>query len=363
MASVSPNVAPIEGYLERLMAMDATDLHITAGAPPLVRVDGSLRYLDESAQSPEDVERLVLNMLTPDLTTRLREHRAVDFSLNWKDRARFRANVYHQRGSLAFALRFIPYDIPSFDDLGLPAICSEVVQRHQGMVLVTGPTGSGKSTTQASMINWICNNRPMHVLTIEDPIEYVHRHAMGIVNQREVGDDVTDFAAGLRSALREDPDVVLVGEMRDLETIRSALTIAETGHLVFATLHTNDTAQAIDRITDVFPSDRQTLVRVQLAAVIEAVIYQRLLPRLGGGRVASFEVLKANSAVRNLIREGKSGQLRNVITMNQKEGMQTMEMNLNELVATGQVSFEEALARSLYPKELNRPITEAGTAV
>jgi twitching motility protein PilT len=227
-----------------------------------------------------------------------------------------------------------------------------MVKRHQGFVLLTGPTGSGKSTTLASMVDWINTNRPVHILTVEDPIEYVHEHKMGIVNQRELGIDVPSFADALRSGLREDPDVVVIGEMRDIETIHAALTIAETGHLVFATLHTNDTTQAIDRIVDVFSAEQQTQIKVQLAGALEAVIYQRLIPRIGGGRIAAFEVLTGSNPVRNLVREGRTRQLRNAITTGQKDMMQTLEMSLNELIRDGLITRGEAAIRSLYPQEL-----------
>lgn len=351
MDNVNPQ--PLKPYLETLISLGATDLHMTAGAPPLVRIDGDLRPLpDRPPMKPIEIEELVEGVLTADLTRKLAMERAVDFSFSWQDIVRLRANVFTQRGSLAIALRSIPYQIPTFDDLGLPAYCREIVKRHQGFVLLTGPTGSGKSTTLASMVDWINTNRPVHILTIEDPIEYVHEHKKGIVNQREVGVDVAGFADALRSGLREDPDVVLIGEMRDIETVQAALTIAETGHLVFATLHTNDTAQAVDRIVDVFHADQQTQIKVQLAGVLEAVIYQRLVPRVDGGRVAAFEVLTGSHPVRNLIREGKTRQLRNAITTGQKDMMQTLEMSLNELIRRGIVIRDEAALRSLYPQEL-----------
>jgi twitching motility protein PilT len=279
----------------------------------------------------------------------------VDFSFNWQGRARFRGNAFVQRGSRSLALRLIPFEIPSFDELGLPETVREFVNLPQGFVLVTGPTGGGKSTTLASIIDCINATRRCHVLTIEDPIEYVHEHKLAAVNQREVGSDTPSFRNALRSALREDPDVLLVGEMRDLESIQTALTIAETGHLVFATLHTNDSAQALDRIVDVFPSDRRTQIQVQLAHVLSGVVYQRLLPRHEGGLIAAFEVMVGNPAVRNLIREGKTKQLRNVITTHQGEGMQTLEMSLNALMAAGLIDADVARAASLFPRELDLP--------
>jgi len=289
--------------------------------------------------------------------------RELDFSFTWEEKARIRGNAYRQRGNVGVALRLIPHEIPSFDWLGLPDSVQKWAQLRRGLVFVTGPTGGGKSTTLASLIEWINRNRRVHIITIEDPIEYVHNHAMSAVDQREVGDDTLSFNDALRSALREDPDVLLVGEMRDLESIRFALTIAETGHLVFATLHTNDVAQALDRIVDVFPAEQQPQVRVQLANTLSGICYQRLLPRKDGGLVAAFEVMVANSAVRNLVREGKTNQLRNVLVTGQAEGMQTLEMSLNQLVADGVVDYDEALATSLYPKELAKPPAPAVQAV
>ncbi|HEX9969901.1 MAG TPA: PilT/PilU family type 4a pilus ATPase, partial [Acidimicrobiales bacterium] len=262
--------------------------------------------------------------------------------------------------SVALSVRLIPFDIPSFEQLGLPAVAESLVNLQQGLVLVTGPTGAGKSTTLASMLDRINETRQCHILTIEDPIEYVHSHKRSAVNQREVGDDTDTFERALRSALREDPDVLLVGEMRDLESIQIALTIAETGHLVFATLHTNDTAQALDRIVDVFPGDRQDQIRVQLANTLAAVFHQRLLPVADGGRVAAFEVLVANHAIRNLIREGKSRQIRNMLVAGRHEGMQTLETSLNDLMARGLVSYEQALGYALVPNELQKSAAVAG---
>ena len=253
------------------------------------------------------------------------------------------------------ALRLIRYELPSFADLGLPEVLAGYVTLPQGLVLVTGPTGSGKSTTLASMVDAINRSRQCHVLTIEDPIEYVHRHQVAVVNQRQVGEDTDSFASALRSALREDPDVLLVGEMRDLETIQTALTVAETGHLVFSTLHTNDTSQALDRIVDVFPGEAQHQIRIQLANSLTAIVYQRLLPRIGGGRVAAYEVLVATSAVRNLIREGKTRQMRNMVATGQRDGMQTLEMSLTDLVARGLVAYEDAVAIASFPAEVAEP--------
>jgi twitching motility protein PilT len=350
------NRAPLEDFLDALWERKGSDLLLTAGVPPLLRVDGEmLRMADQPALAPEDTERLFLGMLSRRQTDDFAAHKEIDFSFTWRNQARFRVNGFRQRGSVAVALRMIPYQLPDFDDLRLPPAVRALTDLPQGLVLVTGPTGSGKSTTLAAMINKINMSRACHILTIEDPIEYVHRHQVAAVNQREVGEDTDSFAQGLRSALREDPDVLLIGEMRDLETIQTALTIAETGHLVFATLHTNDTAQAVDRIVDVFPGDQQAQIRVQLANALAGIVYQRLLPRIGGGRVAAYEVMLANSAVRNLIREGKTRQLRNTVATGTREGMQTLEVALAQLVADGLVAYDEAAAVSLHPQEIVRP--------
>src|SRR5947208_14194154 len=274
----------IAALLQAVWDRKGTDLHLTAGSAPLIRVDGQLRPLEGAAVlSSAETEQLVVALLNEEQQRSLAGSHEIDFSFNWEGRARFRGNAFVQRGAISLALRLIPFEIPTFDELGLPETVRRFVDLPQGFVLVTGPTGGGKSTTLASMIDRINSERRCHVLTIEDPIEYVHDHKLAAVNQREVGSDTPSFEAALRSALREDPDVLLVGEMRDLESIQTALTIAETGHLVFATLHTNDTAQALDRVVDVFPGDRQDQIRVQLANTLTAVVHQRLLPKLDGG--------------------------------------------------------------------------------
>jgi len=276
----------------------------------------------------------------------------VDFSFGLEGIGRFRANAFKQRSTYALALRVIPYRVRQLEELGAPKACTDLLNRPYGLVLVVGPTGSGKSTTLAAMIDRINATRPVHILTIEDPVEFVHSHKMAMVNQREVGSDVNTFNDGLKSALREDPDVILLGEMRDLESISITLTLAETGHLVFGTLHTNDAAQALDRLVDVFPGEMRDQIQIQLAGTLQGVISQRLLRADGGGRVAAYEVLVANDAVRNLVREGKSRQLRNTMISGQSEGMQTIEMDLARLVAAGLISLETAMAESAYPKEI-----------
>jgi len=355
MTTAPVDFSGIEQYLTVLALPNATDLHLTPGAPPLLRIDRRLPPLDEPALDGPHVDALVLGLLDGELRERFHREKEIDFSFSWREQIRFRANVFRQQGTVALALRAIPFDIPTFDELGLPPIMEYFAGLPQGLLLVTGPTGSGKSTTQASVIDFINHTRECHILTIEDPIEYVHMHRRAAVNQREVGVDTDSFERALKSALREDPDVMLVGEMRDAETMQFALTIAETGHLVFATLHTNDAATALDRIVDVFPADRQAQIRVQLAAALAGVVSQRLIPRIGGGMVAAFEVIVATNPVRNLIRDGKTHQLRNIVSTNMRDGMQTMEAALNALVQAGVISYEDAVDRSLYPREIKVP--------
>ena len=351
-----PDLRLIDGFLKELWKLQASDLLLTAESPPLLRVDGQLRPMDGVLPlSREDCDRVVVAVLGTELAAVYRTEKEVDFSFGWADLARFRANAFHQRGAAALALRLIPFRIPAFAELGVPDVVDGMLRRLQGLVLVTGPTGSGKSTTIASMIDRINDNRACHIITIEDPIEYVHQHKRAAIEQREVGIDTLGFDRALRSVLREDPDVVLVGEMRDPETIAAALTIAETGHLVFASLHTNDAAQTIDRIVDVFPSDRQQQIRIQLAGSLTAIISQRLLRRIGGGRVAAFEILVATPAVRNLLRDAKSSQLRNVISTGMQHGMQTIEASLSQLLQQSLIDYEDALMVSLFPKEVYGP--------
>jgi twitching motility protein PilT len=343
--------------LESLWESKGTDLLLTAGLSPMVRVDGDLRPIEGYGPVAAEVaDELLRDLLTPAQCTSFAAGAEVDFSFTWRKAARLRGNAFRAKGETALALRLIPHEIPTFDDLGLPPAMRRFSGLRQGLVLVTGPTGAGKSTTLASMIDRISAERACHIITVEDPIEYVYAHRAAVVHQREVGDDTESFPKALRSALREDPDVLLVGEMRDLESISFALTLAETGHLVFATLHTNDTAQALDRIIDVFPSDRQAQIRVQLANALTGIVYQRLLPRVAGGLVAAYEVLVANSAVRNLVKEGKTNQIRNVVSTHSQDGMQTLEKALTQLVADGVVDLEQARLVSLYPKEVEAPV-------
>lgn len=349
------NIDVIEPWIKELWDRGASDLLITAGSRPLIRVDGELTAIAHAQPlDGEAIAALVAHILPDEALREFRRHHEVDFSFSWGDVTRFRGNAFTQRGTPSIALRVIPFYIPTFEELGLPPVLEWFCHKTQGLVLFTGPTGSGKSTTQASMVDWINTHRRVHILTLEDPIEYIHQNKRSAISQREVGVDTATFARGLRSALREDPDVVLVGEMRDPESIQTTLTIAETGHLVFATLHTNDVASTIDRIVDVFPAERQAQIRVQLAAAISGVIGQRLIPRVGGGLCAAFEVMVATNPVRALIRDAKSHQLRNVISQGASEGMQTLEASLNALMHHGVISYDDAVVRSNHPTEVRR---------
>jgi twitching motility protein PilT len=342
----------IEEALDRLLETGGSDLLISCGSPPRLRRDGRLEIMNGLSMTPAAIEPMLRALLDDSQWRELTVRRNVDFAFTWRERVRIRGNAFFQRGSLAAAFRMLPLVIPSFEDLGVPEAVYRLVDRHQGLILVTGPTGSGKSTTQAAMIDHVNQNRPCHIVTVEDPIEYVHRHQAAIVDQRQVGIDTPSFVDALRAVFREDPDVVLIGEMRDLETMASALSIAETGHLVLATLHTNDASQAVDRILDAFPTGQAQQARVQLSACLAGVIYQQLLPAVGGGRVAAFELLIANSAVRSLIKEGKTNQIRNIMQTSLREGSQTIERSLNTLLQAGLVSEREARSHSLYPQEI-----------
>lgn len=356
LAAMDLATTDLDRFMKTAWHHRGSDVLLTVGAPPLVRVDGQLRPIaGEDVLTEDAIEGFIEQVLNVVQRTEYRRDLELDFAASWADTARVRGNAFHQRGLPALALRIIPDQIPSFDDLGLPQSVRSLAALHQGLVLFTGPTGSGKSTSLAALIEWINHNRACHIVTIEDPIEYVHEHRTAVVSQREVGADTHSFERALRSALREDPDVVLVGEMRDPESIAITLTLAETGHLVFSTLHTNDASQALDRIVDVFPAERQAQIRLQLASCLSGVVAQRLLPRIGGGMVAAWEVLIANHGVRNLIREGKTRQLRNAITMGQSDGMQTLEQSLSQLVAHRLVEYEDAVAKALVPGEVARP--------
>jgi len=345
----------IEQLFEIAWAKKASDLHLLAETPPLLRIDGELSPVPgEPAFTPQMVKELVFSFLTDEQKEYLTVNKELDFSLPYGQRARFRVNAYIQKGTVAASLRLVPLEIRNIDQLGLPAICHKFAELRQGFVLVTGPTGHGKSTTLAAIINEINQKRRCHIVTIEDPIEFIFPHSKSIVSQRELRTDTHSWEVALRSVLREDPDVVLVGEMRDLETISAALTVAETGHLVFATLHTNSAAQTVDRIIDVFPQDSKAQVRMQLSSVLEAVLAQRLLPSLSGGRVVAAEVMLGTPAVKTSIREGKTHQLDNVIQTSAGLGMMSLESSLAKLVNEGKVALEVAKNFALRPEELVR---------
>jgi twitching motility protein PilT len=344
----------IDGLLSSMLGWKASDLHLSAGSAPAIRVRGDLSPIDDLPPlSEEDTQQLVYRILNTEQQKRLEIDRQIDVSYSIPGVARFRVNVFFRQSSIGAAFRLIPQAIMSLEELGLPASLHELAERPRGLVLVTGPTGSGKSTTLASLIDEINRTRSAHILTIEDPIEFLHPHRRCIVNQREIGTDAPGFAEALRAALRQDPDVILLGEMRDLETISTALTAAETGHLVFATLHTRGAAGTIDRIIDVFPAAQQSQVRAQIAGALEGVVTQALLPTADGtGRVAPVEILLPDDAVRNLIRQGKVEQIYSVMQTGTSRGMQTMEQALCELVLRGTVTMETALTCSSYPDQL-----------
>ncbi len=348
------DTAPMEHLLRYLWDTHATDLHVCAGTIPRVRIDGKLFPVPEQPESTVDFVATVLEgIIHGGDRDAFENDRQLDFAFTWGGTARFRANAFFQLDRPALALRLIPTEIPTPEQLGLPPATASLVTRPHGLVLMTGPTGSGKSTTLAAMIGHINRHRPVHILTIEDPVEYVHPPQMALVNQREIGSDATSFAEALRAALREDPDVVLVGEMRDLETIQLTLTLAETGHLVFGTVHTNDASQTVDRIIDVFPADQQDQIRTQFSMTLAAVISQRLIPRIGGGRVAAYEVLMGTPAVTNLIRENKVRQIRNMIATGQKDGMMVLEQHLAQLISSGVISYEDAVYASVHPEDIS----------
>lgn len=345
----------IETLLEDVIRKKASDLHIQVGLPPMLRIDGSLAPIaSHETLTEESIEKLIFAILDEDQQQILLKDKEFDFSFAFGDLGRFRVNAFHERGCLAAALRLIPNEILSIQELGMPAIVNTFSEHPRGLVLVTGPTGSGKSTTLAAMLDKINTEKSHHIITIEDPIEFTHKSKKSVVVQREVHYDTYSFSAALRSSLRQDPDVVLIGEMRDLETISAAITIAETGHLVFATLHTNSAAQSIDRMIDVFPPHQQPQIRAQLANILMAVCSQRLVPSIGGGRTVAAEILVATPAVRNIIREGKTHQLDAVIQTGGDHGMQSMDKTLAGLVQAGQITYEEARNFAVDLNEFDR---------
>lgn len=334
--------------------LGASDLHLVVGFPPTLRVDGKLTPIAAEALLTDETARgIILPSLSAEQKEELETNRELDFSLATPV-GRFRVNAYFQKGTLAASYRLIAGKIRTMNELGLPEICNEFVKLRQGLVLVTGPTGHGKSTTLAAMINFINGSRAAHIITVEDPVEYVYPPALSVVSQREMHGDTHSWNMALRSVLREDPDVVLIGEMRDFETIQATLTIAETGHLVFATLHTNSAAQTVDRIIDVFPENQQTQVRLQLSLILEGVISQRLMPALTGGRVVAAEILTATAAIKTLIREGKTHQIDSTIQTSAEYGMMTLEMALAKLVKAGKINVETATAYAIRPEELGK---------
>jgi twitching motility protein PilT len=339
-----------------MLDMEGSDLHITAGTPPAVRLHGDLQRLQNyPMMEPEGLRKMIYAILTQKQREKLEQNLELDMSYALPGKARFRVNVYFQRDAIGAAFRFIPFRIRTLEELGLPSNVAELARLPRGFVCVTGPTGSGKSTSLAAMLDIVNRERDCHIMTIEDPIEYLHQHKRAIVNQREVGEDTHSFAEGLRHVLRQDPDVILVGEMRDLETIQTAITAAETGHLVFATLHTQDAPQTIDRIIDAFPSHQQQQIRVQLASTLQGVVTQQLLQTWDGkGRAVAAEILVATPAVRNLIREAKVHQIYSMMQAGGRYGMRTMDHSLADLVGAGKVSFEMALQRCHDPRELAR---------
>src|SRR5512135_2652654 len=349
--------------LKRMLEMNGSDLHLTTNSPPQVRVHGSLRPLDLPPLSPADTKQLAYSVMTDAQKHRFEENLELDFSFGLKGLARFRANIFNQRGAAGSVFRIIPFEIKSFQQLNLPPVVAKLCDRPRGLILVTGPTGSGKSTTLAAMLDKINMDRHEHIITIEDPIEFVHQHKNCLVNQREVHSDTKGFAEALRSALREDPDVVLIGEMRDLETVESALRIAETGHLTFATLHTNSAASTINRIIDVFPAHQQPQIRAQLSMVLEGILCQSLLPKSDGkGRAMCMEIMVPNAAIRNLIREDKIHQIYAAIQSGQdKLGMQTFNQALATAYFQKQITLELALTRSSSPDELQEMISRGAS--
>jgi len=346
----------IEELLQLTVEKEASDLHLTVPSPPVLRIDGALRPLEElPGVTPEYAKKALEHLTTESLRERFYSELALDLAYSIAGLARFRVNAFFQRGTISIAVRRIPFEVPTIDELGVPSVCKDLALKTKGLVLVTGPTGTGKSTTLAAMINHLNRSDTRHVVTIEDPIEYVFHNEKCLIAQRDLGDDFTSFSVALRHTLRHDPDVIFVGEMRDLDTISTAITAAETGHLVLSTVHTVSASQTIDRLVDVFPAHQQNQIRFQLSQVLEGVLSQRLLPRAGGrGRVAAFEIMLGTDAIRNLIRDGRTDQIPTYLQTGSQYGMQTMDQALEDLVRLGTVTLEEALTRSSNPDELRK---------
>ncbi|NCO83136.1 MAG: type IV pili twitching motility protein PilT [Nitrospirae bacterium CG_4_10_14_3_um_filter_44_29] len=358
-------MATLYDLLKVMIEKGASDLHITTGSPPRIRIDGRLIPLDHPSLAPAETKALCYSVLTDAQKHKFEENNELDLSFGVKGLSRFRGNVFMQRGAVAAAFRTIPFQIKTFQELGLPEIVNDMVKKPRGLILVTGPTGSGKSTTLATMIDRINSERPDHIITVEDPIEYIHNHKKSLINQREVNSDTASFKSALKYVLRQDPDVVLIGEMRDLETIEAALTVSETGRLTLATLHTNSAVQTINRIIDVFPSHQQGQIRTQLSFVLEGILAQQLIARKSGqGRVLAVELLVPTPAIRNLIREDKVHQIYSMMQTGQARfGMQTMNQSLFDLYTRGLLSYEDAIGRSSVPEELLTMIQRiSGTA-
>jgi len=350
----------IDGFLKLFKLMvdkGASDLHLRVPSPPVLRIDGALTTLEDlPAVNPQDLEILLEHVTTLDQRSTFRKELEMDIAYSVPGLARFRVSALRQRGTISLAFRLVPFEVLSIDDLRLPPICKELILKPRGLILVTGPTGSGKSTTMAAMIDYLNETEARNVITIEDPIEYLHPNKRCLIAQRDLGDDTKSSADALVHALRHDPDVIVVGEMRDLATIATAIRAAETGHLVLGTLHTSDAAQTVDRMIDIFPADQQSQIRLQLSQVLEAVLAQALLPRLDGGRTAAFEIMVATPAVRNLIREGKTFELPNIMRLSAKDGMNTMDQTLADLVRHGVVSQEEAMLKASNPDQLKKSL-------
>ncbi len=351
----------LRDLLEQMVKIGASDLHLTVGSPPVVRVDGKLQRFGDDKLTSEETKKLCYSMLNDKQKLKFEQNSELDFSFGIESMSRFRCNVFMQRGNVAVVLRQIPYKIMTFEELNLPKVIAEFAELPRGLVLVTGPTGSGKSTSLASLIDKINKERPVHIITVEDPIEYLHRHQMALINQREVYSDTHSFASALKYALREDPDVVLIGEMRDLETIESALSIAETGHLAFATLHTNSAAESINRIVDSFPANQQEQIRVSLSFSLQAIVSQTLIPLIGGGRIVALEIMIATPAIRALIRDDKVHQMYSMIQSGQKYGMKTMNQSLSELYLSHKITINDAMAYSQNTQELTEMLSRQQT--
>ncbi|MDZ4723514.1 MAG: type IV pilus twitching motility protein PilT [candidate division Zixibacteria bacterium] len=354
-------MSSLRELLEQMVKMGASDLHLTTGSPPVLRVDGKLQRLKLDILTPEQTRKIAYSMLNEKQKLKFEQTWELDFSFGIEALSRFRANMFMQRGNVAVALRQIPYKIKTFEELGLPKVIAEFASLPRGLILVTGPTGSGKSSTLAAIIDKINRERAVHIITIEDPIEYLHRHQMALVNQREVYSDTNSFSTALKYALREDPDVVLVGEMRDLETIEAALSISETGHLAFATLHTNSCAETINRIVDVFPTNQQEQIRIGLSFTLQAVVSQILIPRISGGRVMAMEIMVVTPAIRAIIRDDKVHQLYSMIQAGQKFGMKTMNQSLGELYQGGKITINDAMSYSSNTQELSEMLQRQKT--